>query len=56
MPAHLAVLYNISELTINRVLRYDQITRARPTRASRPYLLNDAQVNCIIEWLSETYR
>jgi hypothetical protein len=45
MPAHLVVLYNIGESTINRVLRYDQITRIRPTRASRPYLLSDVQVN-----------
>jgi hypothetical protein len=45
MPSHLAVLYNVSESIINRVLRYDQITRARPTRTSRPHLLNNAQVN-----------
>jgi len=41
MPSHLSVLYNVSELTINRVLRYDQIARARLTRTSRPHLLND---------------
>jgi hypothetical protein len=45
MPAHLSVLYNVSESTINRVLRYDQTTRERPTRTGRPHLLNDAQVN-----------
>ena len=56
MPAHLSALYNVGESTINRVLRYDQTTRERPTRTGRPYLLNDAQVNWIIEWLSETYR
>jgi transposase len=56
IPAHLAVLYNVGESTINRVLRYDQITRERPTRTGRPHLLNDVQINWIIEWLSETYR
>ena len=45
MPAHLAVLYHVGESTINRVLRYDQITRTRPNRIGRPHLLNDAQVN-----------
>jgi len=45
MPSYLAVLYNVGESTINRVLRYDQITRARPTCTSRPRLLNDMQVN-----------
>ena len=53
---HLSTLYNVGESTINRVLRYDQTTRERPTRTGRPHLLNDAQVNWIIEWLSETYR
>ena len=56
MPSHLAVLYYVGEATINRVLRYDTIYRARLTRTGRPHLLNDAQVNWIIEWLSETYR
>jgi transposase len=56
MPSHLSVLYNVGESTINRVLRYDQTTRDRPTRTSRPHLLNNAQVNWIIKWLSETYR
>jgi hypothetical protein len=45
MPAHLLTLYNISESTINRVLRYDQTTRKRPNRTGQPYLLNDAQIN-----------
>jgi transposase len=56
MPSHLSTLYNVGKSTINRVLRYDQTTRNRPTRTGRPHLLNDAQVNWIIEWLSETYR
>jgi hypothetical protein len=56
MPLHLATLYNVGKSTINRVLRYDQTTRNRPNRTGRPHLLNDAQVNWIIEWLSETYR
>jgi transposase len=56
MPSHLSVLYNVGESTINRILRYDQITRARPTCTGRPHLLNNVQVNWIIEWLSETYR
>jgi transposase len=55
MPSHLAVLYHVGEATINRVLRYNTIHRARPTRTGRPHILNDAQVNWIIEWLSETY-
>jgi hypothetical protein len=42
MPLHLSTLYNVGESTINRVLRYDQTTRNRPTRTGRPYLLNDA--------------
>ena len=28
MPSHLAILYDVGESTINRVLRYDQITRS----------------------------
>jgi hypothetical protein len=56
MPLHLVVLYHVGELTINRVLRYDTTHCARPTRTTRPYLLNDVQVNWIIKWLSETYR
>jgi transposase len=56
IPSHLVVLYHVGEATINRVLRYDTIHRARPTRTGRPHLLNNAQVNWIIEWLSETYR
>ena len=55
MPAHLAVLYNIRESSINRVLRYDKPERARPTRTGATRKLNDAQVNWIIEYLSETY-
>jgi hypothetical protein len=49
MPLHLATLYNVGKSTINRVLRYDQTTRDRPTRTGRPHLLNDAQVNWIIK-------
>jgi hypothetical protein len=45
MPLHLVTLYNVGKSTINRVLRYDQTTRDRPTRTGRPHLLNDAQVN-----------
>jgi hypothetical protein len=56
MPAHLAILYNVGETTINRVLRYDKTTRDRPTCTSKPYLLNGAHVNWIIKWLSETYK
>ena len=41
MPSYLLVLYNVGESTINRVLRYDQTTRDRPTRTGRPHLLND---------------
>jgi hypothetical protein len=41
IPVYLSVLYNIGESTINRILRYDQITRKRPTYTGRPYLLND---------------
>jgi hypothetical protein len=56
MPLYLLILYNVGESTINRVLCYDQITRNRPTRTGRPYLLNDAQVNWIIKWLNKTYK
>jgi hypothetical protein len=56
MPSHLAVLYNVGESSIYRVLHYDQPECARPNRTSRPHLLNNAQVNWIIEWLSEMYR
>jgi len=45
MPAYLLALYNVSESTINRVLRYDQTIHERPTCTGRPYLFNDAQVN-----------
>jgi hypothetical protein len=56
MPSHLAILYNINESSINRILRYDEPERIRPNRTGRPRLLNDKQVNWIIEYLSETYR
>jgi hypothetical protein len=56
MPSHLAVLYGIGESSINRVLRYNKPERSRPNRTSPAYKLNDAQVNWIIEYLSETYR
>jgi len=56
MPAHLAVLYNVGVSTINRVLRYDAPERPRPNRTGLAYKLNDAYVNWIIEYLSETYR
>ena len=56
MPAYLAVLYNVGVSTINRVLRYDTPKRLRPNRTSLAYKLNDAYVNWIIEYLSETYR
>jgi hypothetical protein len=49
MPLHLIMLYNVGKSTINRVLRYDQITRNRPTRINRPHLLNNTQVNWIIK-------
>jgi hypothetical protein len=49
MPLYLLTLYNVGESTINRVFRYDQTTRNRPTRTGKPHLLNDAQVNWIIE-------
>ena len=49
MPVYLSALYNVGELIINRVLRYDQTIRERPTRTGRPHLLNDAQVNWIIK-------
>jgi hypothetical protein len=42
MPLYLSTLYNVGESTINRVLRYDQTTRNRPTRTGKPHLLNDA--------------
>jgi hypothetical protein len=56
MPSHLAVLYNVRESSINRILRYDQPERARPGRTGPAYKLNDAQVNWIIEYLSEIYQ
>jgi transposase len=56
VPSHLAILYNVGESSIYRVLRYNQVERARPTRTGKPYLLNNAQVNWIIEYLSETYK
>ena len=56
MPLYFSTLYNIGESIINRVLRYNQTTRNRPTRTGRPHFLNDIQVNWIIEWLSKIYR
>ncbi len=56
VPSHIATIYGVGESTINRVLRYDYVERARPNRTGRPSFLNDTQVNWIIEYLSETYR
>ena len=54
-PSHLSALYNIGISSINRILRYDQPERARLTQTRAYPKLNDAQVNSIIKYLSETY-
>jgi hypothetical protein len=45
MPAHLAILYKVGESTINRVLQYDTLKRARPNRTGLAYKLNNTYVN-----------
>ena len=47
--------YKLGKATINRVLSYDALERARPIRTGAPQLLTDSHVNEIIEYLSETW-
>jgi hypothetical protein len=47
--------YSLSKTSIIQVLAYDRPERARIGRTGRPYLLNDAQVDQIIEYLSDSW-
>jgi transposase len=47
--------YNLGDTTIDQILAYDTPSRKRPTRVGRPKKLSDAQVDVIIEYLSENY-
>jgi hypothetical protein len=47
--------YKFSKLTINRVLSYDQLERARVSRTSRLIILSDLKVDEIIKYLSESW-
>ncbi len=46
--------YKLCKSTINRILEYDALERARITRTGRPQLLKDTQVDQIIEYLGES--
>ena len=48
-------IYKLGKTTICKILSYDAPERARPTRTGRPKLLSDAQVDEIIEYLSESW-
>jgi hypothetical protein len=47
--------YKLGRSTIHRVLGYDIMTRARPTRTRRPPKLSDARVNEIIKYCSKNW-
>ena len=47
-------VYKLGKSTIIKILSYDAPERARPTRTGRPKILSDAQVDEIIEYLSES--
>ena len=46
--------YELGKSTINRVLAYDKLERARDGRKGRPTILSDSRVDEIIEYLSES--
>jgi hypothetical protein len=46
--------YKLGYTTICRVLKYDGLERARPSRTGRPQQLTDAHVDEVIEYLSKT--
>jgi hypothetical protein len=51
--AELMERYKLGKTTIHRVLAYDILEQARPSRTGRPQLLTDTRVNKIIEYCSE---
>jgi hypothetical protein len=48
--------YHLGDTIIDRLLSYNTPSRKRPTRIGRPKKLSDAQVDVIIEYLSENYK
>lgn len=48
-------IYKLGKSTIYKILSYDPPERARLTRIGRPRLLSDAQVDDVIEYLSELW-
>ena len=51
----LQVRYKLGESSVRRILSYDYPERKRPNRTGPAYLLSDAQVDFIIEYLSESW-
>jgi hypothetical protein len=51
----LQVRYKLGESSVRRILSYDYPERKRPNRTGPVYLLSDAQVDFIIEYLSESW-
>ena len=53
--AVLQIRYKLGKSTICRVLNYDALERARPTRTGRPQKLTDHRINEIIEYYTESW-
>jgi hypothetical protein len=51
----LQVRYKLGESLVRRILSYDYPKRWRPKRTRLAYLLSDAQVDFIIEYLSKLW-
>jgi hypothetical protein len=47
--------YKLAKSTIRHILSYNKPERARITRTSRPYLLNNRQVDDIIKYYAESW-
>ena len=47
--------YGLGDTTIDRILAHEVPERKRPNRVGKPKKLSDAQVDLIIEYLSENY-
>ncbi len=51
----LQVHYKLGESSVRRILSYDYPQRRRPNTTGPVYLLSDAQIDFIIEYLSESW-
>jgi hypothetical protein len=48
--------YHLNESSVRRILSFDYPERRRPNRTGPAFLLSDAKVNEIINYLSESWK